>query len=351
MRKIRRWLSILVTVTLSMGMLYGCGSAKDTPAQGESDAAGGKNMKFAMISRITGNPYEEKQLSGFADAIEELGYEAITKAPEAPTAEAQIQMIEDLINQKVDGIAVVCNDPEALSPVLKKAIKKGIKVISIDGPAPADARMIHVNQADSEGVGRMLVKAVSEMMEGEGQFAILSATAQSAEQNVWIDWMKEELKDPKYDKIELVKTVYGDDLRDKSISEMEGLLKSYPDLKAVVAPTTVGMAACGKVITDKDLIGKIKLTGLGLPSEMAEYITNGACPYMYLWNPIDNGYLAGQTAYALAAGQITGAYGDTFTAGRLGEKSVITIGDGTEVTLGEPFEFNPENIEEWKDVY
>jgi rhamnose transport system substrate-binding protein len=111
------------------------------------------------------------------------------------------------------------------------------------------------------------------------------------------------------------------------------------------------MAAAGKVLTDKGLVDKVVLTGLGLPSEMAEYITNGVCPWMYLWNPIDVGYLGGYAAMALADGTITGAEGDKFTAGRLGEKEIITAGDGTEIMLGDPFKFEPANIEEWKSVY
>ena len=189
------------------------------------------------------------------------------------------------------------------------------------------------------------------MIGGEGEIAVLSATSQATNQNAWIEWMKEELKDPKYAKVKLVKVAYGDDLRDKSVSEMEGLLKSFPNLKCVIAPTTVGIAAAGKVITDKNLKGKVHLTGLGLPSEMAEYIESGVCEWMYLWNPLDVGYLAGFTAQALVTGPFTGKVGDKVTAGKLGEKSVIADGDGTQIMLGDPFKFDATNIADWKAVY
>src|SRR5699024_2714391 len=151
----------------------------------------------------------------------------------------------------------------------------------------------NVNQADPEGVGRVQIEAVAEMMDYEGEFAILSATSQATNQNLWIEWMEKELEDSEYDDIELVKVAYGDDLRDKSVSETEALLKSYSELKAIVSPTTVGLAAATKVITDRELKDEIKITGLGLPSEMAEYIENGVSPWIYLWNPIDLGYLSG----------------------------------------------------------
>jgi rhamnose transport system substrate-binding protein len=324
--------------------------SESAPASPSSDAGGAKK-KFAIIFKNTGNPYGEKQMDGFKKAIEELGHEAILKAPDQPTAEAQIQMIEELISQKVDSIAVVGNDPDALQPALEKAMNAGIKVLSLDSAVNAQSRMVHVNQADPERIGRTLIQGVVEMIGGAGEIAILSATSQATNQNTWIEWMKKELEDPKYKDVKLVKVAYGDDLRDKSVSETEALLKSYPNLKGIIAPTTVGIAAAGKVITDKGLKGKVQLTGLGLPSEMAEYIESGICPWMYLWNPIDVGYLSGYAADALVKGTLTGKVGEKLTAGTLGEKEVVPDGDGTQIMLGDPFKFDANNIGEWKSVY
>lgn len=355
-----RLLAVCLTVMLAFTMLAACGSnnaGTNANGQGEAQAnnkggdAANAKKKYAIIFKNTGNPYGEKQMEGFKNAVEELGYEAILKAPDQPTAEAQIQMIEELISQKVDVIAIAANDPDALQPALKKAMNQGIKVLSLDSAVNAASRMVHVNQADPERIGRTLIQGVSEMIGGEGEIAILSATSQATNQNTWIEWMKKELEDSKYSKIKLVKVAYGDDLRDKSVSETEALLKSYPNLKGIIAPTTVGIAAAGKVLTDKGLKGKVQLTGLGLPSEMAEYIQSGVCQWMYLWNPIDVGYLSGFAADALVKGTISGKVGDKLTAGKLGEKEVVQDGEGTQIMLGDPFKFDSSNIAEWKDVY
>lgn len=360
MKKIKKLLALSIGTVLLASSLAGCASKPAAPAATPGTTAeatpeataNGEAKKFVLIVKSTGNPYNEKEAEGFKAAIEEAGAgEVILKAPAEPTAEAQIQMIEEAIAQKVTVIALAGNDPDALEPVLKKAMNAGIKVLSLDSSVNAASRMVHVNQADPERIGRVQVQAISEMIGGKGQIAVLSATSQAANQNLWIEWMQKELEDPKYADMELVKVAYGDDLRDKSTSETEALLKAYPDLKGIISPTTVGMAAAGKVLTDKGLVDKVVLTGLGLPSEMAEYITNGVCPWMYLWNPIDVGYLGAYAAMALADGTITGAAGDKFTAGRLGEKEIITAGDGTEIMLGDPFKFEPANIEEWKSVY
>ncbi|QCX33946.1 rhamnose ABC transporter substrate-binding protein [Caloramator sp. E03] len=350
----KKVLATVLTLILVVSLFAGCGKkeAQQTQqTQQTTNSTSNAKKRFAIVFKNAGNPYGEKMMEGFKNAVEELGGEAILKAPDQPTAEAQIQMIEELISQKVDCIAISGNDPDALQPVLQKAMNNGIKVLSLDSAVNPQSRMVHVNQADPERIGRVQIQAIYDMIGGKGEIAVLSATSQATNQNTWIEWMKKELQDPKYKDVKLVKVAYGDDLRDKSVSETEALLKTYPNLKGIIAPTTVGIAAAGKVLTDKGLKGKVQLTGLGLPSEMAEYIESGVCQWMYLWNPIDVGYLAGYAADALVKGTITGKAGEKFNAGRLGEKEVVQVGDGTEIMLGDPFKFDKSNIGEWKKVY
>ena len=330
-------------------MFSACSQA---PAETSESGTGTEDYTFAIVFKNTGNPYGEKEMEGFRIAIEdEMEYNCILKAPENPTAEDQITIINELVGQQVDCIAMVGNDFDALQPALQAAMAEGIKVISLDSAVNPDSRMVHINQADPEAIGRTLIQAASDMTGNSGQIAILSATSQASNQNVWIEWMRTEMEEGDYN-MDLVEVAYGDDLRDKSVSETEGLLQKYPDLKCIIAPTTVGIAAAGKVLTDKSLGGQVALTGLGLPSEMAEYIENGVCEYMYLWNPLDVGYLSGYAAAALVKGEITGAEGDTFDAGALGSYEVVGSSDGgTQILLGAPFKFDASNIAAWKTVY
>ncbi len=362
----KKILSVTLLIALMLTMLVGCAStatttAATTAAAGETTAAAAttaaatKGGTYALIVKNTGNPYNEKEAEGYVKAVEEFGGTAIVKRPANPTAEDQIAMINELVSQKVAAIAIAANDADALQPAIEKAAAAGIKVISLDSATNPASRLTHVQQADPVAIGKVLVEAAFDMSGGSGEFAILSATSTATNQNTWIANMEKLLKeDAKYKDLKLVKTAYGDDLRDKSVSETEALLQTYPNLKVIVAPTTVGIAAAAKVVTDKGLIGKVKVTGLGLPSEMAAYMTaDGSCPYMFLWNPIDIGYLAGYTAKAMVEGA-TGKIGDKFEAGKLGTKEVVTAtsGDGgTEVVLGDPFKFDTANIGEWSKVY
>jgi len=345
MNKAIKVLGLMLAAMIVGGLVFAAG--------GSDKKAATTQAKHALIVKNTGNPYNEKEAAGFEEAVKEFGAEAIVKRPANPTAEDQIAMINELVSQGVASIALAGNDYDALQPALQKATEKGIKVISLDSSVNPASRLTHVQQADPVLIAKSLVEAAFEMTGGKGEFAILSATSTASNQNAWIENMKIALKDAKYADLKLVKVAYGDDLRDKSVSETEALLQTYPNLKVIVAPTTVGIAAAAKVVMDKGLVGKVIVTGLGLPSEMAAYMgKDGSCPAMYLWNPIDIGYLAGYTAKAMVEGKSTGKVGDTFEVGKLGSRTITQAGDGgTEVVLGGPFKFDTANIGEWKSVY
>src|ERR1700745_1134494 len=99
----------------------------------------------------------------------------------------------------------------------------------------------------------------------QGKFAILSATPTSTNQNAWIAAMRQAL--PRYPGLELVACVYEDDVADKSYRETVALLRRYPDLAVIVSPSSVGIVAAAKAVEDEKLVGKVYVTGLGLPSE------------------------------------------------------------------------------------
>jgi len=331
-------------------------SSQESTSSTNNESTGTQTSKgpytIGFIIKSTGNPFFEAVVKGAKEAADQTGDKIIEQGPATPTAEGQIEIINNFIAQKVNAIAISANDQNAVVPALKKAMDAGIKVVSYDSAVAPDGRNLHVNQADPKLVAQVEVQSIAEMINYEGEIAILSATATATNQNTWIEYMKEELKDPKYSKMKLVAVVYGDDLRDKSYNEAMGLFKSYPNLKGIIAPTTVGLGAAANAIYDAKLTGKVKLTGLGLPSEMADWIKKGVCDEMFLWNPIDLGFLASYTAHELASGEITGKEGDSFTAGRMGEKKVTKAADGgLEVLLGAPFKFDKSNIDEWKDVY
>ena len=212
---------------------------------------------YAIITKSAGNPYNEREASGFEEVIVASGNTAIIKHPAEITAEAQITLINELVAQGVQGIAIAANDFDALQTANKAAMDAGIKVVSLDSSCNPESRMTHINQAGVVEVAQALVDATYDLTGGEGDWAILSATSIATNQNAWIDAMKEILKDEQYSKLNLVEVAYGDDLFQMSVDKTQALLQNYPELKLINAPTTVGIAAASKVIEDEGLQGKV----------------------------------------------------------------------------------------------
>lgn len=319
-------------------------AATEAPTQG-TGATG--NMTFVLVPKNLGNPYFDTANQGAQQAGQELGVKVLYQGPSTADATQQIQLLDSLIAQKVNGLAISADDANALVPVGKTAMGDGIPVISFDSAIAPDGRILNVLQATTEGIGAIQIKMAEDLTGGNGgQIAILSATSSAPNQNAWIAVMKTELQKPEYSNLQLVDTVYGNDDDTLSYSQAQGLLQKYPDLKVIIAPTTVGIAAAARAVTDANLIGKVFVTGLGDPNQMREYVKNGASPQFALWNPSDLGYLSIYTLDALATKQITGAVGDKFSAGKLGDFTVESSPDGGNyVLLGQPTIFNKDNID------
>src|ERR1700744_1349963 len=299
-------------------------------------------LKIAFLPKQINNPYEVIADDGGMAAIKEFKGDGKVVGPSDAGASSQVQYINTLITQRQDAIVIAANDANAVVPYLKKAMSQGIKVVTFDSDTAPDGRQLFVNQANAEGIGRGQVQLVAKLMGGEGEFAILSGTPNATNNKTWRKWMQEELKKPEYSKIKLVKIAYGNDDDQKSFVETQGLLQAYPNLKAIVAPTTVGIAAAARYISSSSSKGKVAVTGLGTPNQMRAFVKNGTVKAFQLWDPGQLGYLAAFAAANLVSGTITGKEGDTFEAGKLGKR---TVGKSGEVILGPPTTFDAANID------
>lgn len=305
-------------------------------------------IKIAMVVKSLGNGFFDAAHEGAKEAAKQLGdVEVIYTGPTTPTAEGQIDIINSLISQKVGAIVISANDANALVPITKKAMQRGIKVISFDSGVAKEGRLLQLNPSNSELIG---VKQLQMALDasGGGDVAILSATAQATNQNIWIGEMKKALAKPEFSKLKLVATVYGDDQSDKSYREAIGLLRSNPNLKVIIAPTTVGINAAAKAVVDEKLVGKVYVTGLGLPSEMAGHVKSGAVKSFAIWNPIDLGYAATYAAYEFVKGRATGKAGDSIAVGRMGKISVDATG---EAALAPPFTYDKDNVDKFAKIF
>ena len=333
----------VLALAASAALLLSSCSGGDAGSGGNGGSEGGSEGSGASITFLPknlGNPYFDASRTGGETAAGEFGGELNEVGPTEATPDAQVSFINTATQQGAAALAVAANDPQAICDALNEARDNDVKVITFDSDTNPECRDLFINQADAAGIAKAQVDMIAEQIGDEGQIAILSAAANATNQNAWIDLMNEELE-ANHPDIEVVETVYGDDDDQTSFDKTAALLQTYPELKGIVSPTTVGIAAAARYVSTSDFKGKVAITGLGTPNQMREYIEDGTVTEFALWNPEELGYLTAYAANALVSGDIEGAEGDTFEAGDLGE---YTVGADGEVVLGEPTRFNADNI-------
>ncbi|MFL6076460.1 MAG: rhamnose ABC transporter substrate-binding protein [Mycobacteriales bacterium] len=300
-------------------------------------------LRIAFLPKAVNNPYFTTADNGGRKAVLAVHgrYKEVGTSSATDTA-GQVSYVNTLMQQSQNAIVVSAQDPNAMCTSLRQAMAAKIAVVTYDSDTNPDCRRVFVNQASAEAIGRTEVQLLGKELNYTGDIAVLSAAQTATNQNTWIGYMQDELKDPKYANMKLVKIAYGNDDAQKSFQETQGLLQSDPNLKGIIAPTTVGIKAAAQYLSGSQYKGKVLLTGLGTPNDMRQYVKDGTVKAFELWDPAKLGELAGYTAAALCSGIITGAKGEKFTAGPLGS---YTVGDKGQVLLGDPTVFDASNID------
>jgi rhamnose transport system substrate-binding protein len=307
-----------------------------------------------LLPKFLGILVFDQAYEGALEAAEELGtadsLEFLGPTPEN-SVEGQIEIVTTAATQGVDAIMISNNAGDQLAPAAQAAIDAGVTVVTWDSPIPsAEGEQLFIAQVDFDETGKVMADmALSILGEEGGQFAILSASPDAANQNAWIAAMEEVLEtDDTYASLELLDIVYGNDESEESYNQALALVDQYPDMDLIMAPTTVGIAAAAKAMQDEGLCDTVKVSGLGLPAEMVSFTLNGCAPEFALWSFVDLGYLTYHAAYALGTGMIEAEPGATFDAGRMGTFTIEedpTRDNGLRVLMGPFTVYNADNVE------
>jgi rhamnose transport system substrate-binding protein len=302
------------------------------------------SYKLYLIPKFIGVPVFTLNGAGAKAAAKQLGDTVTYNGPTAASATAQVSFINTAVQQGANAIIISGNDPNAVAPALKRAMAKGVKVISYDADVAPSARNLYVSPPSAKDIGYAQVEWLGSQIGYKGDIAILSAAPTAANQNTWIKYMKQALKTSKYKNMKLVKIVYGNDNDTQSAQQMQALLQGYPNLAGVISPTTVGVAAAARVLQQTKNCGKVALTGLGTPNQMRAYIKAGCAKKVGLWDEYNFGYVAAYAAHNVLTGKITGKPGQSFRAGTQGKK---TVGLNKTVVGVPPLVFTKANVDKF----
>jgi rhamnose transport system substrate-binding protein len=314
--------------------LAGCSSGTSNNSAGGSQSALCKSGKgtIGYIPKLGTDPYMVTVHKAAEAAAAKTGGHVIYASPSQATGAAQIPFVDQMIVDKVCVIAISGSDLNSTSAALARAKAAGIKVLSWDSDIAASSRSVFVNQAPTAQLGAYMLQSMQKLLgPSGGDFAILSSTPTATNQNAWIAAMKTQLAtNPSMKNMHLVAVGYGQEEANTNAQEAAALVQTYPKLKGMIIPAGIGYPAAAQALSQIGALGRIKLTGLAPSSLIKNYIASGNATDVW-WNVTNLGTLSYYAAQALAEGKITGAAGQTFTAGSLG---TFTIGADGQVLLG-----------------
>jgi rhamnose transport system substrate-binding protein len=335
--------------------IAGCASTETVTEEAAAPQASeaGESYRIAIMPKAINIGYFAAWDEGAQKACEELGATCDYIGPNEATGPAQVQFINQVIQEGYDALVISAADQNAIVPALQEAAAAGITIVTSDADVAAesaDSRLVSILPSAADRIGTAEVDWIAEEVGEEGCVAILSAAATAANQNVWIAAMGPYLEET-YPNMSWCggdlesATFYGDDDATKSVEQFNAILSQYPDVAGIIAPTTVGVLAAAQEKKAKG--ATVAVTGLGLPSEMAPYIEDGTITKVGLWNPIDLGYVAVYAAVLSMQGEFDGSVGSTFTAGGV----TYEVIEGGIAFLGDPFTFTIDNIATFKEIY
>jgi rhamnose transport system substrate-binding protein/rhamnose transport system permease protein len=299
---------------------------------------GAGTITIGVMPKAKGDPYFISCRAGAEEAAKQLHVNLIWDGPTGLDAAKQNEVIEGWITRHVDAISVSVENAAGISSVLRKARAQGIKVTTWDADAEANARDYFINQATPKAIGDTLIDEAARVMHGSGEFAIITGALSAANQNIWISFMRQRVKE-KYPGLQLVTVRPSDDDRDKAFEETQTLLKVYPNIKTIVGISAPAVPGAGEAVKQSGR-RDVQVIGLSLPNLCKPYVHGGSIEAVVLWNTKDLGYLAVLAPAALVRGTLRAGAG-SLAAGRLG---VVKV-EGDQIILGAPVIFRKDNID------
>jgi ribose transport system substrate-binding protein len=261
-----------------------------------------KDIKIEIICMGFQHEYWQTVRMGSEKAAKEIGIVVPFRGPELETqVDVQIGMFEDAIAKKVDGILLAPCDSEALVPLVEKATKLGIVVMTFDTDINKTTDRISFIATDNYAAGKLAGQNAGRILGGKGTMGVLGHLAGTMDTRERVNGFVDAIKTG-FPGIQLLETAYGDGDHQKSLDKSVDMMTSHPDLAAIYATNEGGAIGVALAVEQKKKVGKVKIIGFDSSEQEIDYLKKGVIAGFVVQNPFQIGYLGVKTMYEHLAG-------------------------------------------------
>lgn len=301
------------------------------------------DKKVAFVPQIIGIPYFDAMEAGGKEAAAKFGVDFIYQGPVDTNPVDQMQIVQNLIDQGVNAVAVSVLDASSIAPVVEAAKAKHVALFTSDSDAPKSGRALYVAQATDEGLGDAIIDEMVKRVGEDAKIGIVSGEATASNLNAWIGFMQARAK-AKYPNLKLLEPQFAGGTAQRAAQIATDLMTANPDLKGLIGVASTTCPGVGQAIETAGKIGKVIGTGYCSPNTARAYLKSGSFGYSVLWDPKELGYLT-----VWAGKQLIDATEIPATTTPEGMSHPVTYDAKTGVLLlGEPAVFTAQNVDNYK---
>lgn len=250
--------------------------------------------RIAVVPKGQAHIFWQSIHAGALKAGNELGVEILWNGPAVETEfSRQIGIIEDFINQRVDGIALAPSNGEAMVPVIERASSENIPVTIFDSGIRTEKYVSYVSTDNFKG-GVMAAERIAQLLPDGGKIAVLGTLPGSVSTTERENGFKETIE-KRFPKIQIVAMQYGMSDRAKSLAVAEDIMTANPTLAAMFCSNESGTIGAVQAAKSKGVSGKLKLVGFDSSPTLIEDVQAGNIDSLVVQNPFRMGFLAVET--------------------------------------------------------